>query len=221
MIRRNATHFLILAPVCLLTFAVPAVAQQAMSQEKSAVTALEAILAETRTLSAEVDQLFMDQDGRELQEKRAMLLMEKPARFRWSVTEPYEELEITDGETYWRYEPDLEQVTIQSFDDNVDRTPIMLLNGDADTISAAYDVSSTNLGGGLVRFVLIPSNPDRLFERLSVTFNGPVIEEMQFEDSLGQQTSMTFHDVQRNIPIDADQFSFTPPADIDVIDSRE
>ena len=150
-----------------------------------------------------------------------MLLMEKPARFRWAVTEPYEKLEVTDGETIWRYEPDLEQVTIQAFDEDVDRTPVMLLNGDAAMISEAYDVSSTDMGGDLVRFILIPRNPDRLFERLSVTFKGPVLEEMQFEDSLGQQTSMTFSEVQRNVPLDADQFTFTPPADIDVIDSRE
>jgi outer membrane lipoprotein carrier protein len=205
----------------LLAFCLPASAQQAVSQETAAVTALEKILSETRTLSAEVEQLFMDQDGRELQETRALLLMEKPARFRWAVTEPYEQLEVTDGETYWRYEPDLEQVTIQTFDDDVDRTPVMLLNGDAATISAAYDVSSTDMGGDLVRFILIPHNPDRLFERLSVTFKGPVLEEMQFEDSLGQQTSMTFRAVQRNVPLDPDQFTFTPPADIDVIDSRE
>lgn len=198
-----------------------AAAQQAVSQEEGAVRALENILAQTRTLSAEVDQLFMDQDGRELQETRALLLMEKPAKFRWEVKEPYEELMVTDGATIWRYEPDLEQVTIQPFDDDADRTPVMLLNGNAETIAEAYDVSSTNMGGDLVRFVLIPRNPDRLFERLSVTFNGLVLDEMQFEDSLGQQTSMAFREVNRNVPLEPALFTFTPPAGIDVIDNRE
>lgn len=198
-----------------------AAAQQAVSQKEGAVRALENILAQTRTLSAEVDQLFMDQDGRELQETRALLLMEKPAKFRWEVMQPYEELMVTDGATIWRYEPDLEQVTIQPFDDDVDRTPVMLLNGDADAIGEAYDVSSTNMGGDVVRFILTPRNPDRLFERLSVTFKGLVLDEMQFEDSLGQQTSMTFRDVSRNVPLEPAMFTFTPPAGIDVIDNRE
>ncbi len=193
-----------------------------VSQEMAAVTALEELLGQTRTLSAEVEQLLIDQDGRELQETRALLLMEKPSSFHWEITQPFEELTVTDGETLWHYEPDLEQVTIQSFnDDEVDRVPVALLNGDAETIREAYEVSSTNMGGDLVRFVLLPQKADRLFERLSLTFRGPVLEEMQFEDSLGQQTSLSFHEVQRNIPLDADNFSFTPPAGIDVIDTRE
>lgn len=224
VLRRAALPLLVCAaPFAAAQQAEPreAVTPDIVSQEEGAVRALENILAQTRTLSAEVDQFFLDQDGRELQETRALLLMEKPAKFRWEVTQPYEELMVTDGTTIWRYEPDLDQVTIQPFDDNVDRTPVMLLNGDADTIRDAYDVSSTNMGGDLVRFILVPRNPDRLFERLSVTFKGAVLDEMQFEDSLGQQTSMTFHEVNRNVPLDQSMFSFVPPPGIDVIDNRE
>lgn len=205
----------------LFAFSLKSSAQEAVSQESGAIAALEALLGQTQTLSAKVDQLLLDQDGRELQETRALLLMEKPSHFHWAITEPYEQLTITDGETLWHYEPDLDQVTIAAFEDNeVDRVPAMLLNGNAETIGEAYDVSSTNMGGDLVRFVLIPRNPDRLFERLSLTFRGPVLEEMQFEDSLGQQTSLSFHEVNRNMPLDASNFSFTPPDGIDVIDNR-
>ncbi|MEY4640210.1 MAG: outer-rane lipoprotein carrier protein [Pseudomonadota bacterium] len=211
----------ILKLLILMAFCAPLEAQQAVSQEAGAIAQLQGLLDQTHSLSAEVDQLLMDQDGRELQETRALLLMEKPARFRWAVTQPYEELMVTDGETIWRYEPDLGQVTIQPFDDDLDRTPVMLLNGDAEAIAESYDVSSSGMGDNLTRFILIPRNADRLFERMSLTFNGPVLEEMQFEDSLGQQTSLTFRETQRNLSIEASQFSFTPPDGIDVIDNRE
>jgi outer membrane lipoprotein carrier protein len=206
--------------ISLILFS-PLMAQEFVSQEAGAITQLQALLEQTQTLSAEVDQLLMDQDGRELQETRALLLMEKPARFRWEITQPYEQLTVTDGATLWHYEPDLEQVTIEPFDENLERTPVALLNADAASIAEAYDVSSTNMGEELVRFILIPRSPDRLVERLSLTFKGPVLEEMQFEDSLGQQTSLSFHEVNRNVPLDPAQFSFTPPDDIDVIDNRE
>lgn len=202
-------------------FTLSAQAQETVSQQTGAVTELVGLLDQTQTLSAEVDQLQLDQDGRELQETRALLLMQKPSNFHWAITQPYEELMVTDGQTIWRYEPDLEQVTIQPFDKDLDRTPVMLLNGDADSITEAYEVSSTSLGAELSRFILIPRNPDRLFERLSLTFNGPVLEEMQFEDSLGQQTSLTFREVQRNVPLDPGLFSFTSPAGVDIIDNRE
>lgn len=177
------------------------------------------LLAQTSTLTAEVEQLQMDQDGRELQENRSQLVMQKPASFSWHITEPYEELMVTDGTTIWRYEPDLEQVTIQPFEDDVDRTPVMLLNGDADSISTAYEVSATQMSDTVWRFVLLPRSADRLFERLSLTFDGPVLQEMQFEDSLGQQTSLAFRLVRRNEPVSPELFTFTPPEGVDIIDN--
>ena len=207
---------------CLIAFGFifSVQAQEAVPQQASAVAELVDLLDQTQTLSAEVDQLQLDQDGRELQETRALLLMQKPTSFHWAITQPYEELMVTDGQTIWRYEPDLEQVTIQPFDNDLERTPVMLLNGNAESITAAYDVSSTGLGEGLSRFILIPRNPDRLFERLSLTFDGPALQEMQFEDSLGQQTSLTFREVQRNVPLDPAQFSFRSPAGVDIFDNR-
>lgn len=188
----------------------------------AAVQQLEAILQQTQSLSASVLQLQMDQDGRELQESQAELVMRKPSAFYWELTTPYSELMVTDGDRIWRYEPDLEQVTIQHFDAELDRTPIMLLNGDADEIAATYEVSmGTQAAGDISRFILVPRSPGRLFERLAVTFRGAELIEMQFEDSLGQQTSLSFDNIVRNQPLSADQFSFTPPAGVEIIDTTE
>lgn len=204
----------------------PAVAQNEVnvrtvtSAEDHALTQLVSILGQTTTLSADVEQLLMDQDGRELQDANVKLLMQKPSSFRWEIVDPYNELLVTDGALLWHYEPDLEQVTIKTFDTELDRTPVMLLNGTAESIGASYAVSaSTMIDGMHTRFILQPKKPDSLFERMSLTFNGADLEEMQFEDSRGQRTSLTFRQVRRNQTLDAGQFSFTPPAGVEVIDS--
>jgi outer membrane lipoprotein carrier protein len=193
----------------------------AVNANEVAVNQLAAILDTTTTLTAEVEQLLMDQDGRELQENRVELVMQKPASFYWAIKEPYEELMVTDGSVIWRYEPDLEQVTIQEFNDDVDRTPVMLLNGNAASIAESYEVSATSMDSTRTRFVLLPKKPGNLFERLSLTFKGSDLEEMQFEDSLGQQTSLTFRQVVRNQTIDSSKFHFTPPDGVEVIDNTE
>jgi outer membrane lipoprotein carrier protein len=187
---------------------------------ENGATVLEELLNQTTSLRAEVNQLLMDQDGRQLQETTATLLMQKPANFSWRITAPYEELTVTDGTTIWRYEPDLEQVTVQDFDDELDRTPVMLLNGDAASIGAAYEVSATRVEGDILRFILTPRRPSSLFERMSLTFEGPVLREMQFEDSLGQQTSLGFSTVERNLGLSAGTFTFTPPEGVELIDNR-
>jgi outer membrane lipoprotein carrier protein len=187
---------------------------------EAAVQQLEAVLQQTGTLSASVVQLQVDQDGRELQESQARLIMQKPSNFYWELIEPYSELMVTDGALIWRYEPDLEQVTIQHFDAELDRTPIMLLNGNARDIAATYDVTMGVMADrGISRFILMPRSTSRLFERLAVTFRGPELIEMQFEDSLGQQTSLSFQDIVRNQPLSSGQFSFTPPEGVEIIDT--
>jgi outer membrane lipoprotein carrier protein len=199
---------------------VPVNASAAISANIAAVAQLETILAATTSLSANVEQLLMDQDGRELQETKAQLVMQKPQSFYWATTAPYEELMVTDGNVIWRYEPDLDQVTLQSFDSDINRTPVMLLNGDAHTIGEAYTVSATTMTDQVhTRFILLPKNPGSLFDRLSLTFNGVVLEEMQFEDSLGQQTSLTFSQALRNQMVDSSKFQFVVPAGVDVIDN--
>lgn len=178
------------------------------------------LMAQTQSLSAEVEQLVLDQDGREMQETRALLQMRKPASFRWEVSEPWEELTVTDGETVWRHEPDLEQVTIRRFNEALDRTPAMLLNADAATIAEAYEVTAVNMEeGDIARFILYPRQPDSLFERLSLSFDGAALLEMQWEDSLGQRTSLAFRNLQRNLVLPDSHFRFAIPPGVDVIDT--
>ena len=194
-------------------------AQETLPEDAS-LARLTEVLAQTTAMSASVEQLIIDQDGRELQETTAELLMRKPASFSWRITAPYEELMVTNGDLIWRYEPDLDQVTVQDFNNELDRTPVMLLNGTSETIAQAYAVSATDMGDGMLwRFILLPRMPSSLFERMSLTFNGEVLQEMQFEDSLGQQTSLSFRDVNRNSPLEDMLFEFMPPPGVEIIDN--
>ncbi len=200
--------------------ATPVSAPVVASAEDFALRQLVAVLQQTNSVQAAVDQLLLDQDGRQLQEISARLVMQKPANFRWQTIKPYEELMVTDGRTIWRYEPDLGQVTIGAFNSKLDRTPVMLLNGTEQTIGNSYAVSYAKLTDGVhQQFVLQPKQPDSLFASMTLTFNGAVLEEMHFEDSLGQQTSLTFKVEQRNQAMDPGLFHFAPPKGVEVIDN--
>lgn len=203
-----------------LGFCLPmalAIAQEEFSD--SAFIQLTSILSKTSSLRADVEQLMLDQDGRELQQARARLVMQKPDHFYWEITEPYEQLITTNGEKIWIYEPDLEQVTIQAFDDDLSRTPVLLLSGDAESLADAFDISVTVLAhNNRTRFILLPRDPGSLFERLSLTFFNDQLEEMQFEDSLGQKTSLSFTNLETNVAVDDSLFVFEIPEGIEVID---
>jgi outer membrane lipoprotein carrier protein len=202
--------------LCLL-IALPGLAQDA----DSAAGRLVELLSGLETMRAEVEQLTLDQDGREVQEASATLMMHRPDRFYWHTIAPYEEIMTTDGESIWIYEPDLEQVTVQEFSEDVSRTPALLLSEDEESLRESFDITASDTGGGRTRFTLVPRDPGSLFETLSMTFAGKVLEEMQFSDSLGQRTSLGFSDVEVNVPVDEELFSFEPPPGVEVIDSRE
>ncbi len=193
-----------------------------MAQENTATADLDAanvlaaILQETQTLQAQVEVLTLDQDGREIQESVARLIMEKPYKVSWEILSPYQELMLTDGTRIWRYEHDLEQVSIDTFNNDISRTPVLLLNGEAAAIADSYNIASVVMDYDSVqRFILTPKASDSLFERLSLSFADSTLTEMQFEDSLGQKTSLTFSNVRANNTIDPAVFIFQMPSDVD------
>ena len=205
--------------LCLLLSPLCGLAQEA-SGDLEAALQLSAILAGTRTLQADVDVLTLDQDGREIQESTAHLVMQKPDHFTWEILSPYPEFMLADGDRIWRLEPDLDQVTVENFSNDVGRTPVLLLNGDSAAIADNYTVSSADMDyGSKTRFILYPKANDSLFERLSLTFAGSALEEMQFEDSLGQKTSLTFSGQVMNADLDPGTFVFRMPEGLEVIDN--
>ncbi len=131
---------------------------------------LVAILAQTSTMQAEVEQLILSQDGREIQALQAELVMQKPDQLYWRVTEPYEELMLSDGLTLWYYEPDLEQVSIRDFPSDVENNPIFLLNDDLQAIADAYEVNIGYVDEEVRQYLLLPLRPDSSYEAFQSDF---------------------------------------------------
>lgn len=199
-------------------------AQENWTQEdnEDAIKHLISVLAKSNSIQADVEQLTLDQGGVELEEVTARLVMEKPDHFYWALLEPYEQLTVTNGEKIWIYEPDLDQVTIQFFERGLGRTPLSLLTDDIDTLRLAYWVSMDPLPDNLgTRYLLLPKEPGSQLESLSLTFYGDVLEQMQYETTLGQKTSLTFSNMEINMELDPGVFEFDPPGGIEIIDTTQ
>ena len=193
---------------------------RAQDNGESAAARLTELLGGIDTLRADVEQLTLDQNGRAVQESSAELVMSRPDHFYWHATAPYEEVMTTNGELLWIYEPDLGQVTVQEFSDQVSRTPALLLSEDEESLRESFDISVSEGDGG-TSFTLRPHAPDSLFETLSMSFSDGSLSGMHFADSLGQQTSLDFSNVETNVPVDEELFTFEPPEGVEVIDSTQ
>ena len=144
------------------------------------------------------------------------LALKRPGLFRWHTDEPMEQLLVSDGKQVWLYDPDLEQVTIQSLDQRLTHTPALLLSGDVSQIRENFEITFKE-GGSVVDFILKPKSKDTLFDSLRLSFRNGVLNDMQLIDSIGQRTNILFMNVKMNEPLDNKQFSFEIPEGADVI----
>lgn len=186
------------------------------ADEEVAVQRLTELLNQAQTIEARFSQLTLDGGGTQLQETTGQLALKRPGLFRWHTDAPMEQLLVSNGEKVWLYDPDLQQVTIQTLDQRLTHTPALLLSGDVSKIQENFDISH-NEGGNVVDFILKPKSKDTLFNSLRLSFRNQVLNDMQLIDSIGQRTNILFLNVKMNEPQDDAQFTFEIPAGADVI----
>ncbi len=188
----------------------------AMADDEVAVQRLTELLNQAQTINARFSQLTLDGSGTQLQETAGQLALKRPGLFRWHTDAPMEQLLVSNGEKVWLYDPDLQQVTIQTLDQRLTHTPALLLSGDVSKIRENFEISHKE-GGNVVDFILKPKSNDTLFDSLRLSFRNKVLNDMQLIDSIGQRTNILFLNVKMNEPQDDAQFTFEIPAGADVI----
>jgi len=179
-------------------------------------TLIERLEAST-TLSADFIQRTYKESQTSVDESSGLLKISKPLRFAWFVNIPFEQQVISDGETLWIFDPDLEQATYQSVKDSVQQSPAMILSQPRQALTGQYDVTEAG-NEELVAYRLYPLQEDSVFLELTLVFVDDVIAEFRILDSLGQETVISFQNVVIDKAIEASVFEFTPPPGTDLFE---
>lgn len=181
-----------------------------------ATRALDSFFDGLQSLQAEFDQTIV-REGRAVQKTRGRLHIHRPGKFRWSYEAPFEQLIVTDGDTLWVYEPDLEQVTRSRLDDTVGNTPAVLLST-LQPLGELFAILDAGPKDGLDWVMLEPLGEQAAFSRVFLGFDaGASLAAMEIVDSLEQSVRIRFHELRRNLALDPGLFRFTPPPGVDVI----
>ena len=188
----------------------------AQADDEVAVKRLTELLNQAQTITARFSQLTLDGSGTQLQDTAGELALKRPGLFRWHTDEPQQQLLVSNGKKVWLYDPDLEQVTIQTLDQRLTHTPALLLSGDVSQIRENFEISYKE-GGSVVDFILKPKAKDSLFDNLRLSFRSGVLNDMQLIDGIGQRTNILFLNVKMNETLDSKQFTFEIPEGTDVI----
>ncbi len=173
-------------------------------------------VTEVVTFSGAFEQSLLDPDGRLLETTTGTLEIQRPGRFRWQYTEPYEQWLIADGTNIWSYDVDLEQVTVKPQAEALANTPALLLGGSGEAMEQ-FDYGGSFVESGVTWVRLLPVDTDSGFQRVELGFYNRQLGRMVFLDNLEQTTVVVLKDVAVNEPIDAGRFEFVVPDDVDVV----
>jgi len=178
---------------------------------------LKQLLGSFDSFSAEFDQISAADDSRRMEQSHGTLVMAKPNRFNWIAKEPFPQQLVSDGETLWIYDPDLEQATRRAVHDQQSGVPALILNGQVDELQQSYRIRLLQEKEQSQLFEMLPLGEESIFTRIRLLFNDGLIAELQLEDSLGQRTSILFQNQKLNPTLGEQEFVFLPPEGTDII----
>jgi outer membrane lipoprotein carrier protein len=199
-----------------LALAGQAVLAQAVSEQDDGRRLVDDFVHDIVTLSGAFEQALLDADGQLIERTSGTLEIQRPGRFRWSYTEPYEQWLVADGLNIWSYDVDLEQVTVKPQADALANTPALLLGG-ADDALDQFDYRGSYVEKDTTWVRLEPKNTESGFMRVELGFMGDTLHRMVFFDNLEQTTLVSLYEVAVNDPIDARRFEFAIPEGVDVV----
>ncbi len=167
------------------------------------------------TFEADFSQRVIDVDGQELMQGKGKVHLSHPSLIRWHAVEPDENLMISDGDTLWIYNVDLEQATAMSAKQAIDSTPFALLASHDDALWDNYQVSKDDEA-----FVITPIKQGGQVKQLSIYFKNQQFSCLVIEDLSLQKSEFTFSESQANRKLAKKLFAFTLPEGVDLDDQR-
>lgn len=176
---------------------------------------LQRFLNDTRTLSAGFTQTVLSSDGFIMQQSGGRFYLQRPDRFRWDYTEPYQQKIVSDGAKVYIHDIDLQQVTVQKHKHALAGTPMALMQ-DRMQLKQAYHIEELDQRDGVYRLKLVSRQADGGFQGLVVGVDTTGLRFLQLRDQFEQTTDIVFNDVRINPDLSAELFRFEPPAGADV-----
>jgi outer membrane lipoprotein carrier protein len=177
-------------------------------------------LEKLNSFTASFTQRVIDIDKTEIDPSSGTISFVRPGKFIWSYHEPYEQDIISDGQTIWVFDKDLEQVTVRPAAGQATRTPLQILDDPA-SVDQHYRIELLTEREDVVEIQLTPLAADTGFRYVILIFDARGLAGMEIYDSFDHYNSLTFTDINLDARLDNDLFSFVTPEGVDVIHASE
>lgn len=145
---------------------------------------------------------------------------QRPGKFKFNYTKPFEQLIVADGKTLWLYDADLNQVTQRAQAQVLASTPAAILTSATDlkALQADFGLSAQPASEGLEWVLASPKVKGGQLKSVRVGFTPEgQLAALDIEDSFGQRSLMQFKGLQTLAALPASTFQFSVPKGADVL----
>ena len=150
---------------------------------------------------------------------RGTFEFQRPDRFRFQYTHPFEQTIVADGQTLWLYDTDLNQVTARAQKDVLGNTPAALIAAAPDLrgVQQVFELRNAPDADGMSWVQATPRGRDGQLQSIRLGFRQGQLAALDILDSFGQRSVMRFEAMDTRTPFPAGHFTFRPPPGADVI----
>jgi outer membrane lipoprotein carrier protein len=212
---RYLTHLPALA-AALMVWAVPA--------QADGLSDLEAFLKQTQQGRTTFTQVVTPpkKDGQaqaRAKTSSGTFEFQRPDRFRFEYTKPFEQTIVADGQTLWLYDVDLNQASSRRQQEVLGNTPAALLAAAADlkALGKVFELTSVASQDGTNWVQAVPRQRDGQLQQVRIGFKSGQLAALDILDSFGQRSLMTFGAIDAQPGFKAGHFRFTPPAGASIV----
>ncbi len=178
---------------------------------------LDRFFTSVTTMQGSFIQQLYGKNGKVKETTRGNLYLQRPGKFRWVYTGTDPQQIISDGKNIWIYDQELDQVTVKPLNKTIANSPAAILMQKTIPDSQFKVMEMDDHTSGWNWFYLQPHRKNFDFRAVQLAMdNQGNLQQMVLYDKIGQKTVITFK-ATANRPINANQFTFTPPAGVDVI----
>ena len=172
-------------------------------------------LEKLTTLEARFEQSVLSEDLSRATRSRGTFYLKRPDKFRWDYSEPEAQQIVADGRQIWLYDPELDQVSVQSQRTALRGTPAALLIS-GEPIERSFEVIDIGESQNFDWIELIPRDEESQFVRILLAFAEGELVRMEMADKFGQVTRFQFYEIKHNPEFSSTFFRFVPPQGTDV-----
>lgn len=171
----------------------------------------------TTSFSAKFDQTIT-RPGVPPLRRSGIIYYQKPGKLRWEFEGSQPETIVSDGNTIYDFDPALNQVVetplTQAFRNQA--AAAFLLG--AGNVKHDFKAELLSDSDGLVQLALTPKHGGENIAA-GIERNTYNIVTLSFGDTMENRTQFKFSSIKLNPPLEASQFTFTPPEGVDIVNA--